>query len=316
MRRREWQEKTRPGLDLNWSRKSPPIGLVAVLAYHYSTTLDDCEMLPMREITGQRILITGGSSGIGAALAQNLARQGARVIVSARRQDRLQAVVQNLQQEGLVAHMIPMDVRDPDQVTSSVTQAAQIFGGLDILINNAGIAYFGEVSSISRTSLKDLIDTNIYGVIYTTQSAASYLAESRGMVVNLSSTLSKRTLPLLTLYAGTKSMVNALSDGLRVELRPYAIHVLNYCAPETETELQDNTLHDSNHPLPSPRRRRAAPDVVARHIIRAIRQERREVVANAGFVWLARLMPNVVDAIAYRRIMLPYWRNASRNSGS
>lgn len=270
----------------------------------------------MRDIAGQRILITGASSGIGAALAQNLARQGARVIVSARRQDRLQSVVQNLQQEGLVAHMVPMDVRDPDQVTASVPQAAQIFGGLDILINNAGIAYFGEVSSISPTSLKDLIDTNIYGVIYTTQSAVSYLAESHGMVVNLSSTLSKRALPLLTLYAGTKSMVNALSDGLRVELRHYSIHVLNYCAPETETELHDNSLHDSNHPLPSPRRHRAAPDVVARHIIRAIRQERREVVANAGFVWMARLMPNVVDTIAYRRIMLPYWREPPHHSGS
>lgn len=265
--------------------------------------------LTVRTIKGQRILITGASSGIGEALARGLARQGARVALAARRMDRLKDIADELQAEGHFAFAAPMDVRDAHSVASGIAQAVKVLGGLDILINNAGIAYFGEVVRMSREALDAVIETNIYGVIYATKTAAPHLAAQHGMVVNVTSGLSKRALPLLTVYAGTKSMLNALSDGMRLELRRHQIHVLNYSAPETATGLSSHTLHEEDRSLPPIRRRLAEPERVANAIIGAIRRERRQVFAGAGLLWLALLMPRVVDHVFYRALVLRYGRD-------
>ncbi|POB11482.1 SDR family oxidoreductase [Sulfobacillus sp. hq2] len=260
----------------------------------------------MRSLKGQRVLITGASGGLGQALAWVLAEQGAHVALAARRLERLQELQEALQRSGYKAVAISLDVTDADAVTYGLHRTVEALGGLDILVNNAGLAYFGSVSTMAPQAMATLVATNIYGALYTSQAAVPYLETSRGMIVNISSPLAKRAFPYVSFYAGTKSFLNAVSDGMRLELKARGIHVLTYMAPETATDLAQHTLHAPGVTLPPIRRRLADPRHVALQISRAIRHERREVMASRFFVALGLMMPGLVDWLLYHAMVRRY----------
>jgi NAD(P)-dependent dehydrogenase (short-subunit alcohol dehydrogenase family) len=259
------------------------------------------------ELHGRTALVTGASSGIGREVARILVRRGARVALFARRAPRLRALAEELGAASALA--VPGDVTDPEAVRAAVAETVARFGRLDCLVNCAGIAYFGELAAMSPDDFDRVVRTNVYGVLHTVRAAVPHLRHTRGMIVNVSSGLSKRALPFLTAYAGTKSMLDGLSDGMRLELRRHGIRVLNYCAPETETELDAQALHAPGTTLPGGRRRRRPAPAVAGRIVRAMERERREVVEDPLFAVMAFLAPGLLDNIFYRVMVQRFARD-------
>ncbi len=247
------------------------------------------------EFSDRVVAITGASSGIGRSLAKHLAGKGAKVALMARRGELLEELAGELASAGATAVAVTVDIADGEAVRRAFAEVGERLGRLDVLVNNAGVGYFGPLERIAETDLDRLVRTNVYGPIFALQAALPALRESRGLVCNVSSGLSKRTLPLLAPYAGTKSMLDALTDGMRMELRRYGVRVVNYCAPETETDFDRTTIRGEGVAAPATRRRRQSPDLVAARIARAIEQERREVVETRALVWMARLAPGLLD---------------------
>jgi short-subunit dehydrogenase len=254
------------------------------------------------------VLITGASSGIGRELARQLAARGALVSLLARTEERLRALAAEIDPTGARALVAPADVGDRAAVDQAVSATVSRFGRLDCLVNAAGVGYFGEVARMPMDALERLVKTNVYGVVNCVQAAVPHLRERRGMIVNISSGLAKRALPFLTAYAGTKSMLNGLSDGMRLELRRHGIHVLSYCAPETDTEMGAHTLLEPGIEAPAARRGRPVGRVAAR-IVRAMERERREVVEDPMFAVMGALAPRLLDRIFYRVMVEKYARD-------
>lgn len=256
------------------------------------------------EFQDRVVLITGASSGIGRALAKVLAGRGAKVALLARRREELEKLAMDISAAGGHTLVVPADVTDRAAVEEAVGKAVAHFGRLDAVVNNAGFGYFGTVERMSMDDFDVMIKTNVYGLLHVTQTAIPHLKGSRGMIVNISSGLSKRALPFLSAYAGTKSMVDSLSDGLRLELRKHGIKVLNYCPPEVETGFATRSRKEPGLDALAERRPKAGAVDVARHISRAMAAEKREVVSGKSLMIMNFFAPGLVDRIFYKAMVL------------
>ena len=177
---------------------------------------------------------------------------------------------------------------------AAVASALARFGRIDVLVNNAGLGYFGPIETMSMADLDLIARTNVFGLVNATQAALAALKASRGMVVNVSSGLAHRALPLLAAYAGTKAMVNAISDGLRLELAPYGIRVLNYCPPAADSGFGERSIKG---PGMEPRRmggmRMATSEAVAARIVAAMRSEKPR--SGGGFLRFMNFFTRALD---------------------
>jgi NAD(P)-dependent dehydrogenase (short-subunit alcohol dehydrogenase family) len=253
------------------------------------------------DLKGKAVLVTGASSGIGAELARALSNKGARVSLVARRKELLDQVARALPAGRDGALTCAADVGSREQLGQAIEQTVQRFGALDVMINNAATGWFGPTATMPEHEFDRLVRTNVQGLFHAVQLAVPHLKASRGMIVNISSGLSKRALPFLTAYAASKSFMDALSDGLRLELRPYGIRVLTYGPPETDTEMMSAGPRDPAMDLGAMRRRKLhRPRDVAARILRAIEAERREVV-EGSFLKVANFFaPRALDAMFYK----------------
>jgi NADP-dependent 3-hydroxy acid dehydrogenase YdfG len=189
----------------------------------------------MRDLAGQIVAITGGSSGIGAATARALARRGAKLVLGARHPDRLDTVVDELNGDAVA---VEMDVRDPDAARRLVADAMAAFGGLDVLVANAGIGTYGGIMDNSDERLKDMMETNVAGTVWTVRAAVPhFLEKGEGDIVIIASTAGLRSGPNQAVYAATKFAQIGLASGLDQELRPKNIRVSALCPGGVETEF-------------------------------------------------------------------------------
>jgi NADP-dependent 3-hydroxy acid dehydrogenase YdfG len=174
------------------------------------------------ELTGRRVLVTGGSSGIGAATARAIAEAGGQVAVLARRTGPLRALADEF---GAVA--VPADVTDADAARAAVDEAADGLGGLDGVVNAAGLARPGTVVDGDPASWRTMFEVNVLGVLHVSRASVPHLrAAGRGDVVNLSSMSGRRVGSTeMAIYAASKSAVHTLSEGLRREVQPDRIRV-------------------------------------------------------------------------------------------
>lgn len=171
-------------------------------------------------IEGKIVLITGGSTGLGAETARLLAKRGARVAVAARRKDKLDEVVAGIAASGGTAKAYQLDVTDKRQVEAVVSDVVADFGGLDVLINNAGLMPIRPMSEVNTDEWDQMIDVNVKGVLYGIAAALPrFLAQESGHIINLSSVAGIKVFaPGGTVYSGTKFAVSAISEGLRQEV--------------------------------------------------------------------------------------------------
>lgn len=190
-------------------------------------------------LEGKVALVTGASSGIGYRLAQGLSEAGATIVAAARRVERIEALVRDINDAGGTAIAVAMDVTSPDSVRSAFDAAAAEVGLCDIIVNNAGIAAPGPFLEIDEASLDAVLDTNLKGVWHVAQEAARRLAEAKrpGSIVNVASVLGLSALPGYSTYSASKGAVVQLTRALANDLMRYGIRV-NAVAPGWfETEM-------------------------------------------------------------------------------
>jgi NADP-dependent 3-hydroxy acid dehydrogenase YdfG len=168
-------------------------------------------------LTGKTAIVTGASSGIGEATARRLVEGGCNVVLAARREDRLERLVEEL---GEKAIPVPTDVTDAADCASLVARTIEHFGGLDILVNNAGLGFYGSIAEGNPEDWRTMFDVNVLGVLYVTRAAVRHMLENgSGDIVFISSIAGRRVpTPEATVYAATKHTVNAIAEGLRMDL--------------------------------------------------------------------------------------------------
>jgi NADP-dependent 3-hydroxy acid dehydrogenase YdfG len=172
----------------------------------------------MENVQGKVIVITGASSGIGAATARLLAAHGAKVVLGARRLDRLEALASTITAAGGEVAYARTDVSQRADVTALIQLACERYGKLDVLINNAGIGLISALDELRVEDWEAMIDVNIKGVLYGIAAALPVFRQQEfGHFVNVLSTSGLRIVPLQSVYAGTKNAVRAISEGLRQE---------------------------------------------------------------------------------------------------
>jgi NADP-dependent 3-hydroxy acid dehydrogenase YdfG len=191
------------------------------------------------ELNGKVVLITGASSGIGAATALKLAAQGVKVGLAARRTTKLRALVTRIEASGGQALAIEMDVVDPASVQAGVSKLIAAFGGIDILFNNAGLMPISDIESLKVDEWHRMVDVNIKGVLNSTAAALPYLKQrGGGHVINTSSIAGRKVFPGLAVYCATKHAITAFSEGLRLEIAPkHGIRVTCIQPGAVDTEL-------------------------------------------------------------------------------
>lgn len=171
-------------------------------------------------IQGKVVLITGGSTGLGAEAARHLAAKGARIAVAARRKEKLNEVVAEIAKAGGEARAYQLDVADKVQVKAVVDAVVADFGALNVLINNAGVMPIRPMAEVNTDEWDEMIDVNIKGTLYGIAAALPiFLNQESGHIINLSSVAGIKVFaPGGTVYSGTKFAVRAISEGLRQEV--------------------------------------------------------------------------------------------------
>lgn len=180
----------------------------------------------MPQIHGQVIVVTGASSGIGEAVARRLARDGAKVVITARRPERLAALAQQLDPSGANVLAVAGDVTNAADRERLVAATRQKFGRIDGLVNNAGYGTRGPVEVVSVDLLRKNFETNVFSLIALTQLVLPEMrARGSGIIVNIGSVAGRIARPLSSIYDSTKHALEALTDGLRGELQPFGVRV-------------------------------------------------------------------------------------------
>jgi NAD(P)-dependent dehydrogenase (short-subunit alcohol dehydrogenase family) len=181
----------------------------------------------MRALADQVVIITGASSGLGEAAARRLARGGAKLVISARRAERLEALARELDPSGQRVLAVAADVTDGEGRRRLVAGALQKFGRIDALVNNAGYGTRGPVELVPVELIRRNFETNLFSLIALTQLVIPHLRErGAGRIVNIGSVAGRIARPLSSIYDSTKHALEAITDGLRGELAPFGIDVV------------------------------------------------------------------------------------------
>lgn len=190
-------------------------------------------------IEGKVVVITGASSGLGEAAARHLARHGAKLVLGARRLDRLQALADELSLGRDAA--VQTDVTRFEQVKRLVDRAVQAHGRIDVIINNAGLMPHSLLERVKVADWDRMIDVNLKGVLYGIGAALPYMkAQKGGHIINVSSVAGHKVRPGSAVYAATKTAVRVISEGLRQEVKPYNIRTTVISPGAVATELPES----------------------------------------------------------------------------
>jgi short-subunit dehydrogenase len=249
---------------------------------------------------GRVVLVTGASSGVGAAIAREFARQGADLVLVARRFPRLLSLADELRATGRRALALMGDVTVDGAVEEAVKQALAAFGRLDVAVANAG---FGVVGPFERLVLDDYrrqFETNVFGVLRTASATLPALRSSRGTLVIVGSVSGHVPTPGASAYAMSKAAVHALAGSLRAEVLADGVGVVLVIPGFVESEIRRVDNRGVHHPDardPVPSWLVVPADRAARVIVRAVARRRREVVVTGHgkvVVWVARHLPSLL----------------------
>ncbi len=187
------------------------------------------------------VIITGASSGMGEAAAKHLATLGATVVLGARRGDKIENMAKDIQETGGKALAVAMDVTNLEQVKNLVDTAVQKFGRIDVILNNAGIMPLSPMDRINVEEWNTMIDVNIKGVLNGIAAVLPYMKEQKfGQIINTSSVAGHKVFSGSAVYSATKYAVRALTEGLRMEVKPYNIRTTIVCPGAVKTELLEH----------------------------------------------------------------------------
>lgn len=255
-----------------------------------------------RELEGQRVLITGGSSGIGLATAEALAREGARVALLARNELGLAAAKRRLAEEGHEALALTADVTDRDSLSAAVDKAAREMGGLDVVVTSAAAIAFGRFTETSVEDFDATLETILKGTVDTIREALPHLERSRGAVVAVGSIAARMPLPGMSAYTTSKHGLVGFLETVRIELEESGSSVtLSLVNPGAVDTPLWNNLESSTGLLPPepPHPAVYSPESVAEAIVEVIRHPRDELTAG-GLARAQVLFYSVLGALGRR----------------
>ncbi len=271
-------------------------------------------MASVRSFRGKWALVTGASSGIGAALARELARQGAKLILTARRRERLEALASELAAQGSEVRVISADLARPEDRQAVYDQTAGSGLEVEILVNNAGLGQYGEFATLDLGQELDQVRVNCEAVVHLTRLFVPDLVKRRrGWIMVLSSVASFQPIPYLTTYAATKGFDRFFALGLAEELAPFGIKVSALCPGPTESEFfaVAKVHRDLGAGAMSGRRRQPAEEVARLGLEALARGKRIKIPYFAGELTAlaVRLLPVGLITFAIAKAMKPKKQN-------
>jgi 3-oxoacyl-[acyl-carrier protein] reductase len=191
----------------------------------------------MAKLAGKVAVVTGASKGIGAAIAEKLGVEGAKVVVNyARDKAGAAKVAEKIKASGGEAIAVQADVSKSGDVKKLFAETTAAFGDVDILVNNAGVYEFVPLESVDEAHYRKIFDLNVLGLLLTTKEAVAHMNGTGGNIINVSSIASKSPAPNSSVYAGTKGAVDVISRALALELAPRKIRVNSLLPGATDTE--------------------------------------------------------------------------------
>lgn len=261
--------------------------------------------MPRRELNGKRVLITGASQGIGYALAVAAARRGCKVVAAARSAELLEQLAAEVTGKGGAIATVVADVTDPAGRAAMLAAAAREFGGLDVLVNNAGVGATGHFMETNPESLRQIFEVNVFGTAELIRESLPLLKKgSQPLIVNISSVFGRRGYPARSLYSASKFAIQGLSDAIRAELSKEKIDVLVVNPGLTQTNFSKNMLERSAR-ISLDHQRGMTPEQVAEATWDAAAADKAEITLTLNgklLVFVNRFVPWVFELFAQRKI--------------
>ncbi len=256
----------------------------------------------IRKIRGTTVVITGATSGIGRETALEFVRSGARVVVAGRRQERLNDLVVEIEAKGGEALAVRADVADQKQVENLIAKTVKRFGGIDTLVNNAGVGIAAKFDEQSLEDFKRVMDVNFWGAVYACKAAVPVMKKQSvgGVIINVSSIMGKRGAPFETAYCSSKFALAGFSEALRAELMTEKIDVTAIYPGAVETEIFESAANQTGMELPNYLPKFPAREM-ARIIVRNAQFPQPEVVMALDAMainFFNKLAPGIVDLMA------------------
>jgi 3-oxoacyl-[acyl-carrier protein] reductase len=251
--------------------------LLTFIDFHFYIFTDK-QLPPMESLSGKNAFVTGAGKGIGRAIAIALAKEGVHVALLARTSSDLQAVADEVEEEGVKAVIINADVSNIDSVNAAVENATSTLGDIDILINNAGTASFGNFLDLEPREWERIIKVNLLGPYYVTRAVLPSMIERKtGDIINISSTAGQRGAALTSAYSASKFGLIGLSESLMQEVRKHNIRVSTLTPSTVATDLAIELKLTDGNP-----ERVMQPEDFAELIIAQLKLNRRVFVKEAG----------------------------------
>jgi 3-oxoacyl-[acyl-carrier protein] reductase len=227
------------------------------------------------KLKNAKILITGGSSGLGKAMAVELVAQGANVVITGRDKQKLESVANEI---GCMA--LHFDVSNYDSITGNVAKAIELLGGLDVLINNAGIGKFDLVEDVKIEDFENVFATNVFGLAILTQEVVKYFKlQNKGNIINIASTAAVKGFAYGTVYAASKFALRGMTQSWQAELRKYNIRVMLVNPSEVPTAFnQSDRDEKDNEP------KKLTPTEIAHSIVSVLSMDDRGFIPELS-VW-------------------------------
>ena len=256
------------------------------------------------------ILITGASSGIGAATARLFARNDYRVVLAARRLERLQTLADEIRAAGGQALPIAADMQQHEQIEALAQAALEAFGQIDILFNNAGFGRLNWLENLQpQADIEALIQVNVTGVIEMARAVLPHMiARRRGHIINMASMAALIATPTYSVYAASKFAVRGFSEALRREVGLYNVRVSLVCPGGVATEFGEIAGYERTTKITTPKPLLLSAEDVAQAVLRLARRPRRLVVLPGIMRWAVlgnALFPGLLDWVMQRLFVAP-----------
>ncbi len=264
--------------------------------------------IKLRNLNEQTIVITGATSGIGLTTARMAAQRGARLVLAARNEEALQKLTGEINSAGGTAFYVAADVGNEGDIKKIAAEAINKFDNFDTWINNAGVSIYGKLEDVPVEDFRQLFETNFWGVVYGSLTAAQHLKLTGGALINVGSTLSDRAIPLQGMYCASKHAVKGFTDALRMELEaenvPVSVTLIKPAAIDTPYKEHAKNYLGVKPENPPPV---YAPEAVAEAILHCAENPTRDVFVGAGGKMLSmmdKFAPRLADKFM-EKAMIP-----------
>lgn len=253
------------------------------------------------------VIITGASSGIGLAAAEEFAAKGANVVLAARNIEKLNEVVHSLESKysGQKFLAIATNVQEEEDCKNLINKTVEVFGKINVLVNNAGISMRAMFKDLDLQVIKNLMDVNFWGTVYCTKYALPYLLKAKGSVVGVISIAGFKGLPARTGYSASKFAIYGFLDTLRVEHLHDGLHVMIFAPGFTTSNIRNVALTaDGSKQGETPRdeSKMMSAQEVAIRMVKGIKKRKSEIILTPIgnlTVWLNKFFPRLVDRLEY-----------------